>query len=68
MSINYDLNADFCQWVPGDPFHAVTSVKYFMHMRVKVIPLKVGDRVIAKVYPVKKGILFLRYDYPYKVM
>ena len=49
MSFNYDLNADFCQWVPGDPFHAVTSVKYFMHMRVNSSPTPIPALVCKKV-------------------
>ena len=25
----------FHEWIPGDPFHAATLQKYFMHIRVK---------------------------------
>ena len=27
----------FHEWIPGDPFHAATLQKYFMHIRVKVV-------------------------------
>ena len=34
----------------------------------KVMPFKVGDRVMAKIYPTQKGIQFPRYDGPYQVV
>ena len=34
----------------------------------KVKPFELGDRVMAKIYPIQKGIQFQRYDGPYQIV